>query len=66
MAGVKMRVTDEKSRSLFSYIDLEERIPARHPLRKIRLVVNDVLASLDAEFEALNIDFGRPWFRRNG
>jgi len=55
-----MRGTDETSRSLFSYVDLEERIPARHPLRKIRQVVNDALASLDADFEALYIDFGRP------
>jgi transposase len=55
-----MRGTDNTSGSLFSYVDLEERIPARHPLRKIRQVVNDALASLDAEFEALYIDFGRP------
>jgi transposase len=55
-----MRGTDEASGSLFSYVDLEERIPARHPLRKIRQVVNDALASLDADFEALYTDFGRP------
>ena len=55
-----MRGVDETSGSLFSYVDLEERIPARHPLRKIRQVVNDALASLDADFEALYIDFGRP------
>jgi len=55
-----MRGTDETSGSLFSYVDLEERIPARHPLRKIRQVVNDALTSLDAEFEALYTDFGRP------
>ena len=55
-----MRGTDEASGSLFSYVDLEARIPARHPLRKIRQVVNDALASLDAEFEALYTDFGRP------
>ena len=55
-----MRGVDETIRSLFSYVDLEERIPARHPLRKIRRVVNDALASLDADFEALYIDFGRP------
>ena len=55
-----MRGTDETSGSLFSYVDLEARIPARHPLRKIRQVVNDALASLDAEFEALHADFGRP------
>ncbi|RVV97933.1 IS5 family transposase [Mesobaculum littorinae] len=51
---------DATSGSLFSYVDLEARIPARHPLRKIRQVVNDALASLDAEFEALYTDFGRP------
>ena len=55
-----MRGRDETSRSLFSYVDLEERIPPRHPLRKIRQVVNDALASLDGEFEALYTDFGRP------
>ena len=57
---VKMRGTDEASGSLFSYVDLEARIPAGHPLRKIRRVVNDALASLDAAFDGLYIDFGRP------
>ncbi len=60
MAGVLVRGTDGASASLFSYVDLKERIPARHPLRTIRQVVNDALASLDAEFEALFTDFGRP------
>ena len=59
-AGVDMRGTDEASGSLFSYVDLEARIPARHPLRKIRQVVNDALASLDADFDELYTDFGRP------
>jgi transposase len=60
MARVKMRGRDEASGSLFSFVDLEERIPARHPLRKVRQVVNDALASLDVEFEALYTGFGRP------
>ena len=55
-----MRGTVDRSGSLFSYVDLEERIPARHPLRTIRQVVNDALVSLDAEFAALYADFGRP------
>jgi transposase len=59
-AGVAMRGTDEASGTLFSYVDLEERVPAGHPLRKIRQIVNDALASLDTEFEALYTDFGRP------
>ena len=60
LAGAVMRGADETSGSLFSYVDLEARIPARHPLRKIRQVVNEALASLDAEFAALYTDFGRP------
>ena len=55
-----MRGADEVSGSLFSYVDLEERVPAGHPLRKIRQIVNAALASLDAEFGALYTDFGRP------
>ena len=34
-----MRGTDAASGSLFSYVDLEERVPAGHPLRKIRQIV---------------------------
>ncbi len=60
MTGVTMRGTDETSGSLFSYVDLEERIPAHHPLRKIRQVVNDALSSLDADFSAVYVGFGRP------
>jgi transposase len=55
-----MRGTDEASGTLFSFLDLEERVPAGHPLRKIRQIVNDALASLDVEFAALYTDVGRP------
>ena len=48
-----MRGSDQTWGSLFSYVDLEECVPAEHPLRPIRTIVNDVLASLDGEFEAL-------------
>jgi len=55
-----MRGTDEACGSLFSYVDLEERIPSRHPLRKIRQIVNDALASLDSYFEVLYAIGARP------
>jgi transposase len=55
-----MRGSDKVTGSLFSYVDLEERIPARHPLRKIRSVVNDALRSLDGEFDRLYAGEGRP------
>ena len=54
-----MRGSDTISGSLFSYVDVEERIPATHPLRTIRAIVNEVLASLDAEFEVLYEGAGR-------
>ena len=55
-----MRGADERSGSLFSYIDLEWRVPGDHPLRAIRVMVNAALAELDAEFEALYAPIGRP------
>lgn len=55
-----MRGADETSGSLLSYVDLEEQAPTRHPLRTIRQVVNDALASLDGEFDRLYADCGRP------
>jgi hypothetical protein len=39
-----MRGSDERSGELFSYVDLEDRVPAQHPLRLIRRIVNEVLA----------------------
>jgi transposase len=54
-----MRGSDATSGSLFSYVDLDERVPAKHPLRTIRAIVNDVLLSLDAEFGRLYEGTGR-------
>jgi transposase len=54
-----MRGLDTRSGELFSYVDLEKRVPEKHPLRKIRQLVNDVLAGLDAEFAKLYPAFGR-------
>lgn len=55
-----MRGSDKVTGSLFSYVDLEERIPARHPLRRIRSVVSDALRSLDGAFDRLCAGEGRP------
>ena len=45
-----MRGSDERTGELFSYVDIEERVPQNHPLRLIRRIVNEVLAALDGEF----------------
>ena len=55
-----MRGTDEAAGSLFSSVDIEGRIPAHHPLRKIRQVVNDTLASIHADFDRHCSAGGRP------
>ena len=55
-----MRGPDERSDFLFSYVSPEQRVPADHPLRPIRRIVDAALARLSTEFEALYIDFGRP------
>ena len=55
-----MRGGDERSRSLFCYVDLEARVGKDHPLRTIRGSVNEALAALSGEFSALYARIGRP------
>ena len=40
-----MRGSDMRTGELFSYVDIEDRVPSNHPLRLIRRIVNDVLAA---------------------
>src|SRR4051794_32769070 len=56
-----MRGSDQRSGSLFSYVDLEARVRADHPLRPIRAIVNSALDRLSAEFDRLYAaGAGRP------
>ena len=55
-----MRGSDERSGSLFSYVDLEARVRGDHPLRTIRGLANAALGDLSRAFTALYTDFGRP------
>jgi len=55
-----MRGFDCRTGELFSYVDLEERVPRNHPLRLIRRIVNEVLVALDGEFSELHASEGRP------
>src|SRR6476619_3000172 len=54
-----MRGSDAGSGSLFSYVDLASRVPTKHPLRVIKGIVDEGLASLDAAFERLYEGTGR-------
>jgi len=55
-----MRGSDERSGSLFSYVDLEACVGGDHPLRTIRVIANAALSDLSKDFTALYTDFGRP------
>jgi hypothetical protein len=58
-ARLVMRGNDRVAGSLFSYVDLEKRVGADHPLRVIREIVNTTLKSLWSEFAPLYSPFGR-------
>src|SRR5215207_9423603 len=55
-----MRGRDDRSGGLFSYVRLEERVPADHPLRPIRALADEALAALNGRFEGLYSSMGRP------
>lgn len=55
-----MRSADISQSEMFSYRTLEQRIPASHPLRKLRMLVDGLLATLHADFEELYAKTGRP------
>jgi transposase len=45
---------------MFSYVDIEARVPAKHPLRAMRRLTDAALAELDRAFSSLYACFGRP------
>src|SRR5258706_15769104 len=54
-----MRGSDQGNGSLFSYVDMEQRVRPDHPLRVIREIANASLKALSADFDALYSPFGR-------
>ena len=55
-----MRGTDERLGALFSYVDLEKRVRADHPLRAVRALMDAALEALSGNFAALYSRLGRP------
>lgn len=49
-----------RSERLFSYVGLEERIPANHPLCAIRVLTDEALAGLSQDFNQIYSREGRP------
>jgi transposase len=55
-----MRGNDRQTGKLFSYLSPESLVPADHPLRAIRLLVNPALERLSPAFNAMYAEAGRP------
>lgn len=54
-----MRGEEDPQPPMFSYVDLESRVPKDHPIRKIRQIVDEALAELEPSFEKMYSQIGR-------
>ncbi len=55
-----MRGDDDQQEGMFSYISPEKRVPADHPLRPLRKVVDEILKEMSPKFQKLYSKVGRP------
>jgi len=55
-----MRGEDRQQGAMFSYVSPEQRVPADHPLRPIREMVDQVLKNLSPRLERMYAETGRP------
>jgi transposase len=55
-----MRGADIQQSAIFSYVSPEDRVPADHPLRPIRLMADIALEALSSAFDQIYAAFGRP------
>src|SRR6201984_2366656 len=55
-----MRGDERTQDGMFSYVSLEQRVPADHPLRAVRKLTDAVLGTLSPQFDALYAASGRP------
>jgi transposase len=55
-----MRGDDDQQEGMFSYISPEKRVPADHPLRPVRKIVDEILKEMSPQFQKLYSNVGRP------
>src|SRR6202142_2668364 len=55
-----MRGDDNQQDGMFSYISPEKRVPADHPLRPVRKMVDEILKEMSPKFSELYSKVGRP------
>jgi uncharacterized protein (DUF486 family)/transposase len=58
--SLRMRGREAEQPVLFSYVNVETRVPREHPLRTIKALVDKVLKQLSPRFEAMYARRGRP------
>ena len=54
-----MRGADVDQSGMFSYVSLERRVPEKHPLRAIRVLLDEALRSMSRDFERVYAQNGR-------
>jgi len=57
--AVPMRGADIDQSGLFSYVSLERRVPSKHPLRRIRALLDEALEAMHRDFERVYATGGR-------
>jgi transposase len=55
-----MRGDDNQQEGMFSYVSPEKRVPADHPLRPLRKIVDEILKEMSPQFAKLYSQVGRP------
>lgn len=54
-----MRGADVQQGGLFSYVSVESRIPANHPLRAVPALLDEALAAMSRDFDRVYAEDGR-------
>jgi transposase len=55
-----MRGEEKQQGGMFSYVSMEERVSQDHPLRAIRRLVDQILATMSKRFDKMYAENGRP------
>lgn len=55
-----MRGQDSKQSTMFSFVSPEQRVPANHPLRPVKAMADEALASMSRTFSRMYSKVGRP------
>lgn len=55
-----MRTPDVQQLGMFSYVSVDARVPTDHPIRRLRELVDGILAEMDGLFEQRYAKTGRP------